>query len=161
MVLHTSSKASPGTKRTLPGKHPWNWTFLPCKAAWQPNPCLGLEGLTWRGSRVRAPWRAGETPAAEHLCCMTGPRMPGNRQLPKTSDISCLAPSLRVQSCESSLAATYDSHNSQVPPQTQLARMLFATRGQHVVSATSYCSHGAKASPSSPHLFIQLPNHIQ
>lgn len=34
------------------------------------------------------------TPSAEHLSCMTNPRIPGNRQLPKTSDISCPAPSL-------------------------------------------------------------------
>lgn len=30
--------------------------------------------LGWRGSLGRAPWLAGESPAAEHLCCMTGPR---------------------------------------------------------------------------------------
>jgi len=107
MVLHTSSKASPLTKRMLLGKHPWNWTFLPCKAAQQLDPCLGLEGLAWH---------AGETPAAEHLCCMAGPRMPGNGQLPKTSDTSCPTAPLQVQSCRSSLAATNDTQHTGPSP---------------------------------------------
>lgn len=57
-----------------------------------------------------------KTPASEHLRCTTGHRMPGNRWLPKTSDISCLAPSLQVQSYKSSLAATYDSHTTRSLP---------------------------------------------
>lgn len=124
---------------------------------WQSQRCLGsIHGtgpscpakqhgspthvLGWRGWLGRAPWRVGETPAAQRLCCMTSPRTPDNRQLRKTSDTSCPAPSLQVQSCKPSLAAAYDSHSIQVSPQMQLMQMLFAMRGQHVVWATSYWS---------------------
>lgn len=133
MVLHTSSKASPVAKphqqsqRCLGSIH-GTGPSCPAKQHGSPTHVLGR-----RGSLGRAPWRAGETPAAQHLRCMTSPRMPDNRQLPKTSEISCPAPSLQVQSCKPSLAAAYDSHDTQVSPQMQLMQMLFAMRGQHVV----------------------------